>query len=367
MQPVMTRSAEAWLQPAIHPVYARLLAAELANRGFDEAAIFAGTRLDAATLATDNRFLSFEQFRRFVAHAVALSDCPWLGLEVGSRAQLSLHGAVGQAVSASPDVATAMALVQRYMPLRQRLVGLRLEADGDELLMIADEYLMTDDVRECLLGYLTATLLRLLEAVTGLGIHQDLRIEWPFAEPPWAAQYRRLAAHNRFGATRLCARLPRSLLARRSLAVDLDALRIAERECERQLAQAQKGGTLSQRVQQRLAGCRGNYPALDTLAGELHMSPRTLIRRLAAEGTRYQQLLDNVREELACWQLVHTPDSIEAIALALGYDSASNFSRTFRRWTGTTPGAFRARAGRQQRRFRPAPPAASRDSATPGS
>lgn len=339
----MTKSPEAWLQPVIHPVYARLLAVELGNRGFTPDQVFAGTRLDAATLATDNRFLGFEQLRRFVLHAMSLSGCPWIGIDVGSRAQLSLHGAVGQAVSASRDVAQAMALVQRYMPLRQRLVGVHLEADGDDLLVVADEILMTDDVRECLLGYLTASLLRLLEAVTGLGIHHDLRLEWPFPEPPWADQYQRLAAHNSFGHARLCGRLPRALLTRRSLAVDTDALRLAERECERQLALQQAGGTLSQRVQQQLAACDGHYPTLEDMAAAVHLSPRTLIRRLKAEGTTHQQLLDTVREELACWLLRQTTDSVERIAIRLGYENPSNFSRTFRRWTGMTPRAFRDR------------------------
>jgi len=106
------------------------------------------------------------------------------------------------------------------------------------------------------------------------------------------------------------------------------------------LAQLQKG-TVSTRVQQRLLACDGAYPTLEQMAEHEHVSPRTLIRHLKDEGVSYQQLLDGVREELACWLLVHTSLSVEAVAERLGYEDTSNFSRTFRRWLGTTPRAFR--------------------------
>ena len=72
-----------------------------------------------------------------------------------------------------------------------------------------------------------------------------------------------------------------------------------------------------------------------------HVSARTLMRRLQDEGTSYQQLLDTVREELACWLLLRTTLPVEAIAGQLGYEDPSNFARTFRRWTGQTPSSFR--------------------------
>ena len=70
-------------------------------------------------------------------------------------------------------------------------------------------------------------------------------------------------------------------------------------------------------------------------------SPRTLIRKLKAEDTRYQQLLDDVRSELAAWWLTETQLPIERIAEKLGYQDTSNFSRTFRRWFGMPPLAMR--------------------------
>ena len=64
---------------------------------------------------------------------------------------------------------------------------------------------------------------------------------------------------------------------------------------------------------------------------------RTLIRKLKAEGTSFQELLDDVRRELAAWYLLETSLPVERIAEKLGYQDPSNFSRTFQRWFGTTP------------------------------
>lgn len=338
----VTLAPETWLQPAIHPVYARLLCAELRRRGFSEHQITDGTRLDWAALHSDNRFLSFEQLRRLVAHALELSQCPWLGIEVGMHAQLSLHGALGQAVAASGSVAQALGLCQNYMSLRQRLIGLHVET-GEGVAMVAEEHLVVPELQEFMLGYLTATLLRLLEAVTGQPLHDELALEWPFPAPAWAAEYQRLAAHNTFGHTQLRGLISTALLQRPSLSADAEALRVAERECERQLRQQEQGGTLTQRIHQRLATCQGQYPGLIDMAIEENVSSRTLIRHLRDEGTTYQQLLDSVREELACWLLLQTALPVEAIAERLGYEDTSNFSRTFRRWLGVSPREFRAK------------------------
>lgn len=333
-----------WLQPAIHPVYARLLCAELRRRGFTEAAIVAGTRLDWTSLHGDNRFLSLEQFRRLVLHAMALSQCPWLGFEVGRNSQLGQHGALGQAVAASANVPEAMALCQRYMPIRQRMAGLRIDTTP-RFAIVAEEFFLPPEAREFLLGYLAGTLLRLLEAVTGQPLRDEIELEWPFPAPPWAAEYQRLATRNSFGHDRLRGFIAPALLARPSLAADPEALRVAQRECDRQLQAQTRGGSLTQRVQQRLAACAGHYPGLEDMAAGEHVSARTLIRRLQDEGTSYQQLLDSVREELACWLLLQTPLPVESVAERLGYTDTSNFSRTFRRWTGMTPRDFRGEAG----------------------
>jgi AraC-like DNA-binding protein len=333
---------QAWLKPSLHPVYARLICAELRRRGFGEAEILQGTRLDWAELHSSNLFLSFEQVRRLIVRALQLSQCPWLGLVVGQSTQLSAHGAVGYAAMAANNVGQVLTLMQRFTDLRLRWAYFDVDT-SQGLALVLHTTLSDPEVHAYLMGHLVAALVRLTETITGQDLRERIAIHWPFAEPRDQASvqaYLAYCPHSHFNAPHMRVEMPADLLQTPCIAPDPDAYRIALRDCERMLAQQQKG-SVSTRVQQRLLACEGRYPTLAQMAELEHVSPRTLIRHLKDEGLSYQQLLDGVREELACWLLVHTPLSVEAIAERLGYEDTSNFSRTFRRWLGTTPRAFR--------------------------
>jgi AraC-like DNA-binding protein len=85
-------------------------------------------------------------------------------------------------------------------------------------------------------------------------------------------------------------------------------------------------------------------PAAAAVARELGMSPRTLNRRLRAEGTWFRGILDAVRGERATALLSDPSVGIGEIAFVLGYSEPTAFHRSFKRWTGQTPLAFRRAA-----------------------
>ncbi|GAA3561704.1 AraC family transcriptional regulator [Marinobacter xestospongiae] len=82
-------------------------------------------------------------------------------------------------------------------------------------------------------------------------------------------------------------------------------------------------------------------PTLARAARVLHMSPRTLQRRLRGHGLSWQQWLDRSREQLARQYLADPVLSLAEVALLLGFSEQSAFTRAFRRWTGTLPGQYR--------------------------
>jgi len=84
-------------------------------------------------------------------------------------------------------------------------------------------------------------------------------------------------------------------------------------------------------------------PTLPQLAHQLGLPVRSLQRQLQQHGTRYSQLLDEVRRNKAIALLCHEQHSAQAVGLALGYQDAPSFQRAFRHWFGLTPGAFRRR------------------------
>jgi len=339
-----------WLSPSIHPVYARLICAELRRRGFTDSQILQGTRLNWDTLHHDNRFLSFDQMHRLVLHALTLSECPWLGIEVGRHTDVSAHGAAGYASIVTSNVRSAVSIINRYSSLRQNIAAFRVEPQQPTMLVL-DERLILPELREYLLGHFTTGVLRLLETATGLPLHQELTLHWPMPETDWSEAYRQVAGNVVFNSTQLRLELPKGYLDSPCLAADPEAERLALRDCENQLQRLVRGGSLSERIKQRLLNCDNQYPTLEQMAAQEHMAPRTLIRHLNDEGVRYQTLLDDVRCDLACWFLSQTDLSIESVAERLGYLDPTNFSRTFRRWLGVTPRGFRQQARRASSAF----------------
>jgi AraC-like DNA-binding protein len=80
---------------------------------------------------------------------------------------------------------------------------------------------------------------------------------------------------------------------------------------------------------------------LGRAAADLKLSERSLQRRLAAERSSFDALLDEVRHTLALRYLEEPKVGISALAFRLGYSDASAFHRAFRRWTGTSPSLLR--------------------------
>ncbi|HIK75802.1 MAG TPA: AraC family transcriptional regulator [Alcanivorax sp.] len=325
------------LRPAIHPTYPRLLCAYLHERGFDNAVIFQDTRLQWEQLLGDHRYLSLEQMSRLIRRAIDLTGQPWIGLETAGVTSVSAHGPLGYAVVSAPDLREVLRVVSRYVGVRFQLVGVRFEEFDDHAVLTLDEQVDLAEIREFVTGSILATYFQLVDTVTSRRL-RDVAVTLPLDEPVWASVYEEyLGCPVTFGTGQLTITLPAALLDTPCLTADPTTHRAALRDCEHQLRQIQSGGPLSQRIGVMLLDRDGDYPTLDDTAEEFAMSRRTLIRKLKAEGTSFQELLDDVRRELAAWYLLETSLPVERIAEKLGYQDPSNFSRTFQRWFGTTP------------------------------
>ena len=100
--------------------------------------------------------------------------------------------------------------------------------------------------------------------------------------------------------------------------------------------------TLTEQVRREIVRqLKGEAPTLATVADRLHLGVRTLQLKLKAANHTYQQLLDAVRCDLAQRHLREPHLSTTDIAFLLGYSEPSVFVRSFKKWTGQTPGVFR--------------------------
>ncbi|MFW6050937.1 MAG: AraC family transcriptional regulator [Myxococcota bacterium] len=99
-----------------------------------------------------------------------------------------------------------------------------------------------------------------------------------------------------------------------------------------------------ERVRDAIAdGLPDREPDLASVASALGYSPRTLQKHLRTGGTRFRDVADEVRLELARRYLEQDGTTLAGVALLVGYSELSAFVRAFKRWTGMTPGEYRRR------------------------
>lgn len=152
-------------------------------------------------------------------------------------------------------------------------------------------------------------------------------------EPKFAAEYDALV-------------FPRECLDRPLCTADRLASDVLDRtfqDLERQVARVSLPTRVLDALRPALA--RGDA-RLDYVAKGLGLSGRTLQRRLEAEGSSFHMLLEQCRKEQALALLTDRDMPVKAVSLALGYADPSIFFRAFRRWTGTSPAAYRLRTKR---------------------
>jgi AraC-like DNA-binding protein len=116
---------------------------------------------------------------------------------------------------------------------------------------------------------------------------------------------------------------------------------ICRQQCERWLHGIRERGGVILKVQEELLKTPGRFPEMAVVSTNLGLSVRSLRRKLNENGVTYQELLDQVRRDMAVDYLSNSLLSVEQIAELVGYGEAASFRKAFRRWTGKAPGELR--------------------------
>jgi AraC-like DNA-binding protein len=329
------------VEPGIHPLYLRLLAGPLGRHGVDPDALFATCGLSLAVLERDESPVPITKVRKLVQEALRQSGSPWLGLELGAEVPVFSHGPLGLAVAASGSVRQALEVACRFIALRAPAIRFVLRENADGVRLRVEEAVDLGASRRFMFEALLVMLERLLQALAARDF-AAVRHALPWPAPAWSRHYSAfLSGQLRFGARQLEVFLPAALADAPCLSADSKAFAFASAECERRLAEGARERDLQAQVRRILWQGEGVLPDAAGMARRLGTSTRSLHRALAAAGTGYRALLDEVRRERACRLLADTTLSVAAIAERLGYADPSNFSRCFRRWCGMTPRVWR--------------------------
>ncbi|MEO6699639.1 MAG: helix-turn-helix transcriptional regulator, partial [Paraperlucidibaca sp.] len=181
-----------------------------------------------------------------------------------------------------------------------------------------------------LLGHLELDKIRVDLAIEELAHHRVLR--------------HMLSDNVHFNCSHTEVTIPASWLATRLPQSDPQLAALAAARCREELQHAQQHAQpqadfiakVLVLLKQEMAASN----AQEAIASALHMTTRTLHRRLEQHGLRFKTLLDELRHQSALEQLRAQHLSMADVALALGYSDQANFVRAFKRWTGQTPSQF---------------------------
>jgi AraC-like DNA-binding protein len=111
--------------------------------------------------------------------------------------------------------------------------------------------------------------------------------------------------------------------------------------CDRLLEELQLNLGVAGRVREIVLADLTQPTGFGLIAKRLHMSERSLRRKLQEEGVSFRKLIDELRVQVAIKYVRDTDLTIEDVASALGFSDASAFRHAFRRWTGAAPHEFR--------------------------
>ncbi len=311
----------------------------LEAHGVDAPAIFEAAGIDPSTLKDHNaRHSEVAQYR--LAKACAAVD-PLVGLQLAEHWHPSMAHALGYAWLASDTLREALERTSRYYRLvtdRDLFlvddVGEHCEVtmyNPDPSVPLADEDLEG--------GF--AILVKLCRDSAGES-YAPVSLQLRRPVPPGAAayeQYFRAPVH--WGANRDTMKLAKPGLSAPLPTSNVEVARASDRIIVEYLDR-HHGATVSMRVRERLTELLpSGHVTQGAVARTVHMSPRTLQRRLAEEGTGFRELVEEARRELAEQYLSDGSLSVKEITYMLGFSDPANFNRAFRRWTGRSPSVFR--------------------------
>lgn len=321
----------------IEPSYIGVLATVMRERGHDLSSL--GPRYTAPLNESD-----LVQLCDRVVEATR-NDLS-LGLHVGAAMHIGTHGLFGHALMSCRTLKQAAGILMRHNPLKGGDSRSELTFEGGSAILIFEPPFEVPGRPSLLTDVFFAAAGTAIRELTGTDlIPGTLELSCkPPCEPETYREILRVESVTFGKATnRLIGPASTLDIPLRSSAgvVTADAYL---KQCEALLRRMQAASGFESSVRRALLRSRGRFPSAPEVAAILHMSERTLRRRLEAEGTSYQSIVNDVRNHLARQYLADTMLSVAEVGVLIGFEDLANFRQAFRKWNGMTPAQFRVLA-----------------------
>ena len=290
--------------------------------------------------------IKFDSLAQAVFELIEIQNIPDAGLSLGSNFHISTHGSVGMAIISAETVGEAIKDAARYYQTSITFCNLEVYYRDDKIILEVKETTSFPEIRVVVIEAIMLTLQNALEFVSGKKL-TDSCITFAFPAPEYAGQYANyFSGKIEFNGKSHMMVLPAELANVRCITADSQIHRLAEEQLKQKMQEIRSNNLTMQHVLAELRRKPEAMPTLETMATNFSVSSRTLIRYLQAEGTTYRDLRNMIHKQMATDSLRNTDNSIDAIAMELGYQDTASFRRAFKRWYGVSPSEYRERIKR---------------------
>ena len=323
---------------------ATLLAQALRSRDRDPVPLFAAAGIDMPEAAHPLDRVPTSRMQTLWRLAVEATGDPCLGLVAARHFQpAALHG-LGFAWLASDTLHAALERLVRYSRFINTAADFQLEKTADSVdLVVRISRVEWPDFVFAAADLAMAAFLRMCQ-ITASHAVMPLRVSLQRPPPPCAGDFSKIFGPNiQYGAADNRLSFDRALVEAPLSMANPELARLNDQTVIDYLARCD-GETISMQVRSKIIELLPDgRPGQEAIAESLHLSLRSLQRKLQYEGTSFKALLNETQQQLAIQYILESHRSIGEITYLLGYSEPGSFTRAFRRWTGKSPLQFRGR------------------------
>ena len=320
---------------------AALLAETLMDCDVDPAPLFARAGIELSVTHDPDARIPTRRMLDLWALAIEATGNPCIGLHAARLFQPAMLHGLGFAWLASDTLLDALGRLVCYSRLINSIVRLRIQEQADTTALVAIIPDVFPNYVPAGVDLGMAVFLRMCQITVGQKLlPSHVVLQRP--EPPCSAEFTRMFGDSiEYGAAdnRLC--FESELLNQPLMTANPELARINDQTVVDYLARFDHASIAMKVRSKIIEQLPDGIPKQENIAETLHVSSRSLQRRLKEEATSFKGLLEDTRQALAQQYLRENHRSIGEITYLLGFSEPSNFTRAFKRWTGKTPAEYR--------------------------
>ena len=309
----------------------------MVHQGFEKKALLKGINVNAARLSDPKATLSRQEELSFYRNLLSVSGDSLIMIKAGFNLKISTYGIWGLALLSSPTFGKAIELGLQYIDFTYTFNKITFFQDNEQSGLSLKKLSELGDLQERMIERDIAAVFVLFQALLQVqNPLTEIRLAWVPKQP--VEDYSSLfSCPVIVGCCESEVRFSTELLGHALAQNNALTLQLCTQQLEEIRPEIQVGNSFTDQVNHYFLRTPLYHVNLESCAEELAVNTRQLRRKLSAEETSFQTLLDNFRFILADKYLSKTDIILDEIAIRLGYSDAANFSHAYKRWTGVSP------------------------------